>query len=177
MEEEKKVSPLEEMLLLQRKIEQKTNLIKEKKKLIEVLEQTKFPPIDLVTDRLGKGWAGNLSWCSPSFYSHHGGYKMNLRVSGHLDQAEVYLCLKRGEFDDDLKWPFRGQVKVQVKHKNGPPLSLNFMGEVCRLSWTNYCAYDASSLGSTYLYRLQDGGYLQDDRLSFHISDIIVESK
>ena len=103
---------------------------------------------------------------------------MNLRVRNdrRIDQAEVYLCLEIGEFDDDLKWPFRGQVKVQVKHKNGPPLSLNFMGEVCRL-WTDYCAYDTSSLGSTYLYRLQDGGYLQDDRLSFHISDIIVESK
>ena len=59
-------------------------------------------------------------WFGPSFYSHSGGYKMQLRVdsSGTQDgegtHVSVYVYLMKGEFDDELSWPFQGHVTVRI---------------------------------------------------------------
>ena len=56
------------------------------------------------------------NWFSPPFYTHPQGYKMCLRVcangygEGKGTHVSVSASLMRGEFDDDLKWPFRGHV-------------------------------------------------------------------
>ena len=53
-------------------------------------------------------------------YSHFGGYKMCLRVgaNGYGDgkgtHVSVYICLMRGDNDDNLKWPFKGTIKVSL---------------------------------------------------------------
>ena len=57
---------------------------------------------------------------SKPFYSAVGGYKFCLKVypngmsSGHGTHLSVYLCLMRGENDDQLKWPFDGSVTVTM---------------------------------------------------------------
>jgi len=62
----------------------------------------------------------NGEWYSPPFYTHPQGYKMCLAVcaNGHGDgegtHTSVYAYLMRGEFDDYLKWPFRGCVVIQL---------------------------------------------------------------
>ena len=62
----------------------------------------------------------NDDWFSPHFYTHPGGYKMCLRVSangvgtGKSTHLSVGICLMRGQFDDQLKWPFKGDVTVEV---------------------------------------------------------------
>jgi TNF receptor-associated factor 4 len=62
----------------------------------------------------------NSSWYSTSFYTHPRGYKMCLRVEanglgdGNNTHVSVYLYMMRGEYDDSLKWPFRGDVTVQL---------------------------------------------------------------
>ena len=59
-------------------------------------------------------------WFSDPVYSHFGGYKMCLRVdaNGHNDgkgtHASVYVYLMRGDNDDNLKWPFKGTIKVSL---------------------------------------------------------------
>ena len=70
----------------------------------------------------------NDIWYSPHFYTHPSGYKMCLKVyangdgSGKGTHLSIYVYLMRGEFDDLLKWPFRGEVSVkllnQVEDKN-----------------------------------------------------------
>ena len=68
-----------------------------------------------------------LSWFSDPVYSHFGGYKMCLRVDAygtHADAVEegndkhthvsVYVYLMRGDNDDNLKWPFKGTIKVSL---------------------------------------------------------------
>ena len=61
-----------------------------------------------------------VEWYSPPFYSHIGGYKMCLGIdangfchspSTHLGVA-VYMM--RGEFDDNLQWPFKGLITVEL---------------------------------------------------------------
>ena len=63
----------------------------------------------------GKRW-----WYSGPFYSSEGGYKLCLGVmaSGHGDgkgtHISVYVYRMRGENDDQLEWPFRGQVTFEL---------------------------------------------------------------
>ena len=53
-------------------------------------------------------------WCSPSFYSHPNGYKMCLKVSPFSNHLKVSLYLMQGKYDSDLKWPFRGDITLQL---------------------------------------------------------------
>ena len=59
-------------------------------------------------------------WFSDPVYSHFGGYKMCLKVyangngNGKSTHVSVFFCLMRGDNDDNLKWPFRGTIKVSV---------------------------------------------------------------
>ena len=60
------------------------------------------------------------SWFSSYFYTHPNGYKMCLRVDangvgpGKDTHLSVFVCLMRGEFDDQLKWPFKGEVTFKL---------------------------------------------------------------
>ena len=62
----------------------------------------------------------NGTWYSPDFYTHPNGYKMCLRIdpngsaSGRGTHLSVFVCLMQGEFDDQLKWPFQGDITVKV---------------------------------------------------------------
>ena len=59
-------------------------------------------------------------WFSPPFYSHIGGYKMCISVyangsrSGMGTYVSVFFHMMAGEYDDNLKWPFHGEVTVQL---------------------------------------------------------------
>ena len=60
------------------------------------------------------------SWHSPPVYTGHQEYKICLRVdangfgSGEGTHVSVYIYFMRGEFDDSLKWPFRGLITFQL---------------------------------------------------------------
>ena len=60
------------------------------------------------------------AWYSSPFYTHTRGYKMCLQVNadglgqGKGTHVSAYLHMMRGEFDDELRWPFRGQVTLQL---------------------------------------------------------------
>ena len=62
----------------------------------------------------------SAQWFSEPFYTHKGGYKMCLSVFANgtgvaLDSyVSVFVNLMRGEYDDNLKWPFRGSITVQL---------------------------------------------------------------
>ena len=59
-------------------------------------------------------------WRSSPFYSHPGGYKMRCDVhpNGFGDAKSTHLSLfvtiVRGEYDDQLKWPFNGVVTIAM---------------------------------------------------------------
>ena len=69
------------------------------------------------------------SWFSPPFYTHNGGYRMCLRVdvagfdNGTGTDVSAYIHLMRGIFDGGLKFPFQGEVTVQLvnQFQNGRP--------------------------------------------------------
>ena len=65
-------------------------------------------------------------WCSPPFHTHPMGYKMCLRVdangwgNGKGTHVSVHVYLMKGAFDEHLKWPFRGEITIQLLGQNRP---------------------------------------------------------
>ena len=61
----------------------------------------------------------NIVFYSPSFYTSSEGYRMQIMVytngdNGRGKYISVYVCLKRGEYDNKLKWPFVGGVTITL---------------------------------------------------------------
>ena len=148
-----------------------------------------FPPVDIIMDDFEQHKKKADIWYSPPFYTHLGGYRMYLRVyangsgEGKGTHVSVFVFLMRGEYDDLLKWPFRGDVTIQLK-KNNPPhyqkiLHLNDdMPKRCVCKPTKE-RNDGGWGSSKYISHadLYAGGYLKDDKLVFCVSDIVVKSK
>ena len=168
-------------------IKQQEDQMKQMENRIKQLEKP-FPPVDIIMDDFEQHKKKADIWYSPPFYTHLGGYRMCLRVDangvgrGKGTHVSVYVHLMRGEFDDLLKWPFRGDVTMQLK-KTDPPLYQlirsfdNATPDECVCKPTKekndgwgYGQY----LSHAYLYA---GGYLKDDKLVFCVSDIVVKSK
>ena len=89
------------------------------------------PPFDFTITDVSHLKKNDLLFHSPPFYSHMGGYKLSIRVRVNGGQLKgwymsVYLFMMRGEYDDDLEWPFKGSVTIQllnVQDKTGVGLS------------------------------------------------------
>ena len=63
--------------------------------------------------------------CLPPFYTHSHGYKFCVYVypqgigDGKGTHVSIYACLMKGPFDDHLKWPFRGEITIQIVNQDG----------------------------------------------------------
>ena len=54
-------------------------------------------------------------WYSPSFYTHARGYRICFQVSAYEHtRIAVFVHLMQGDFDNALKWPFRGDITIQL---------------------------------------------------------------
>ena len=82
------------------------------------------PPPDIVMTDFETHKKTGDRWISPPFYSHIGGYKMCLNVyangsgSGKATHVSVFVFLNRGEYDDQLKWPFCGDITIQLLNQS-----------------------------------------------------------
>ena len=65
----------------------------------------------------------NDLWISHPFYSGHPGYKMCICVNangvgmGRGTHISTCVCLMKGEYDDQLAWPFRGRVTIRMRNQ------------------------------------------------------------
>ena len=75
------------------------------------------PPV-LIMSNFQQHKRKKVIWLSPHIYTHYKGYKVCLRedASGHGNDGHisVFLHFMKGEFDESLKWPFRGTIHLQV---------------------------------------------------------------
>ena len=61
----------------------------------------------------------------PPFYTHSHGYKFCVDVlpqgygDGKGTHVSIYTHLMKGQFDDHLKWPFRGEITIQIVNQDG----------------------------------------------------------
>ena len=78
------------------------------------------PPVYFILRNVKHHMQEDLSWMSPPFYSHVGGYKMCIVVyangygSGKGTHLSLFVAIMGGEYDDQLQWPFRGKVTIQT---------------------------------------------------------------
>ena len=78
------------------------------------------PPIELTLTNFSQRMENSEVWYSLPFYTHVHGYRMclgvyaNGRGSAKGTHVSVCVCLMHGELDNSLKWPFRGDVTIQL---------------------------------------------------------------
>ena len=82
---------------------------------------TSVIPYTVSVGKFEQLWSSRTLWYSPPFYTHPQGYKLCLQVDANGDGANVsvFICLMQGEFDDRLKWPFRGDITIQILNQEG----------------------------------------------------------
>ena len=55
-------------------------------------------------------------WYSEPFHTHPRGYKMRIRIDARGFESSkfvsLYVCIMRGEYDDELSWPFHGKITI-----------------------------------------------------------------
>ena len=62
----------------------------------------------------------DFHWQSDPFYTFPRGYKLSVTVyphgmsKGKGTHLSLYVALLRGEYDDELEWPFKGTVNIQL---------------------------------------------------------------
>ena len=97
------------------------------KQCLAVESSVLVPPVEFTMTDYNQHKKDDATWISPSFYSHSHGYRMCLSVdangyylpvgpgsSKHHTHVSVFVHLMRGDFDGQLKWPFRGTVTIQL---------------------------------------------------------------
>ena len=84
------------------------------------------PPPDIIVNEFERHEIGSNCWFSPAFYTHIGGYKMCFSVyangwgTSEGTHVSLFIHVLKGEFDSHLKWPFKGEITVElVNQKKG----------------------------------------------------------
>ena len=108
-------------------------------KLQKLAQTTSLPigPVDFVLYDFDKKKRDNFQWWSAPFYTHPQGYKFVLRIDangwreGEGTHVSLAVYLREGEFDQVLKWPFRGIITIQILNQEGQE---NFEHRICILT-------------------------------------------
>ena len=163
-----------------------------KQKQISKLVHTPIVPVTFTMTDFEKHKRDDDHWYSEAFYTHYPhGYKMCLGVDangtgdGEGTHVSVYVFLMRGEFDDYLKWPFRGDITIQLlnhlEDKEHHSMTLPFTdtapddiahrvttGERGEKGWGYH-----TFISHEELDRANGAKYLEKDRLLFHIKVVL----
>ena len=95
-------------------------------------------PMEFIISDYHEKKEANEQWYSSPFYTHNRGYKFRLQVypngnvkgKGRGSHLSVYARLMRGEYDNELEWPFEGDIRVELlnwrEDKNYHSYTINF---------------------------------------------------
>ena len=192
---------------LQCKTKQQQNIIEQQQKqivaLMSALTQVALdvqkplapvfvPPPDIVMTDFEKHKKAGDKWYSPPFYSHIGGYKMCLYVDangvgdGEATHVSVFCFLNRGEYDDQLKWPFCGDITIQLlnqsREEGHRERTIEFDDTVHDVYAGRVVGMERAGGGRGYDFiahtkpRTENKDYLKNDCLKFRISKCVVKS-
>ena len=107
---------------LERKMEDIEKRIKEMAEKQELALRTGLPigTADFTMTNFEHLKQNDGSWCSPPFHTHPMGYRMCLRVDangwgdGQGTHISVHIYLMKGPFDEHLRWPFKGEITINL---------------------------------------------------------------
>ena len=141
----------------------------------------------------------NNEYYSPPFYSHPHGYKLCIEVDangygvGKNTHISIFACLMRGDYDNDLRWPFEGDIVVELlnwrednHHYRGGIIDLNRRNNAdgsitSRVTDGEYAPVSRGIvrfISHSSLLHIPDTNteYLQDDCLRLRVVDVAVYS-
>ena len=124
-----------------------------------------------------------VRWYSLPVYTHHQGYKICLGVNiveGFVSTQvyiKVHVFFMRGEFDDSLKWPFQGEISIQLLDQVNGEQNAKFEMNYDRSTIIKACsrvtkgerATDGQAINKCFLSETK---YLQNDTLFFQICSV-----
>ena len=124
----------------------------------------------------------NAEWYSEPFYTHKQGYKMCVRIDANgykwvkNTHVSLYTCMMKGEYDDELSWPFRGEIAVELlsqdpTHREGNHYTIQYDDNVCdRFARRVTVGERSPGWGNhTFLPHFKLGPYLKDDCLKIQL--------
>ena len=172
-------------------IKQQGDQIKQMRDQMKLQMRRLVPPVDIIMDDFEQHKKINDVWFSPplTFYTHLGGYRLCLQVQangyigGKGTHVSVFVNLMKGEFDDLLKWPFCGDVTIQLKKTDPPHYQKirsfdNATPDECVCKPTKEKNDDGWGYHEYISHAdLYADGYLKDDKLVFCVSKVVVKSK
>ena len=91
--------------------------------VFELRNHASVCPMTITMANFTQYYDKDKAWLSPPFYTHPRGYKMCLKVyaKGYGEakgtHISVSMFMMQGEFDSELRWPFRGRVTVQLLNR------------------------------------------------------------
>ena len=156
-----------------------------------------IPPPEMIMSNFETLKTDDQRWRTAPFYTHVGGYKMCLKVhangqgSAKGTHIGVFVFMMKGEFDSHLRWPFKGEVTVQlVNQREGggiyerKPVELSDYNK-CSDVFQSVTESDRASRGWGYdkfiphddLYNPKESKeYLKNDTLKFKVTKVVVTS-
>ena len=119
----KNMKPVTELKRSVEKVEKEKKQQYEKQKVRLSLQQRMKTPAWLL--EFCVNFTNKEVFFSPAFYTHPYGYRMCVRVHPHGLRAgegthvSIFIHMMPGQFDDYLKWLFRGSVVIQLVNQAG----------------------------------------------------------
>ena len=148
--------------------------------------------LEIVMNDFDKVKNDRTRWYSSPLYTHIGGYKMCLCIdangwgAGKGTHVGVSVRMMKGDFDDHLKWPFRGEITFHlVNQKEGgehmeKKLTISDHGIDYFQRVTESDVAEAGRgypqfISHTDLYKPEKGNeYLKNDTLIFEVTKVTV---
>ena len=147
---------------------------------LEIKQQSQKSTKLIVTNferhRISRG-----SWISRPFCTHLQDYKMCLRVtangqgSGKGTHITVAVYLMKGEFDDRLEWPFRGDITIQLLNQQGDKKG-HFTRTICGAEAVRGSEKSDEKFIFAWgisQFKSQSEVYLKNDSLKFQVTTVI----
>ena len=146
-------------------------------------------PTEIIISDYCEKKEANEEWYSSPFYTHNRGYKFRLKVhpnghgTGSGSHLSVYAQIMRGEYDNELEWPFEGRITIELlnwrEDKNHHSLMIHFNRHLDpKGSNSSHAIYRETGTGRgrhlfislTDLASTTNTEYLRDDYLKLRVS-------
>ena len=175
----------------EQKLQTQQITLEKQQQILETITFTGTLPFEFIMTEFEQHKQGNDEWYSPPFYTHTHGYRMCIEVdangfSSHWGKyISVFCFLMRGDFDDDLQWPFQGTITIQLLNQledanhHAKVLSSTYSNDFVGLQQITSGERAQRACGGMHAFiphtqldfnKETNARYLQNDMLKFRVS-------
>ena len=145
------------------------------------------PPIEFIMTQYSTHKKNKDEWYSPLFYTGPEGYKMCIEVKANTWKGymSVLVYLMGGDYDSMLKWPFKGEITIQLVNHNDDQVHFVLIVDVNNTQLGRRVTIgEKNYTGGTYEFitpttvesSTETRRYLDNDCLTFRVTNVVVRS-